>query len=363
MSSSVPSSQNNALIPTVFLIGVTVLLVFIAIPRPYHDPLPVTPTPEQIATKVAVVEPTPEDHVMLMALGLEEVPASSVRAGSRLFSTTCTACHGSDAKGILGLGKPLIDSGFVDQLNDEQLVAFLHVGRLTTDPENTTGVAMPAKGGNPSLSDDDLNAIVDYIRSLNGAMVVNDVEGNATPIPTARPFEAISLGAFSGAASSTPSTVTSEDSTASAPVVSQEATLSVTASPTSQVTPVTSYGYQMQNTTTEEPSTCRIQGENILDPAMTATVFAEMRKADQNQRSAAFSELTGQELAVLALVAHGLSNRQIAVRLYLGEGTVRNYVSSMLAKIGLSNRAEAAAYAVKNNIDEVVPPPDDLISK
>jgi two-component system, NarL family, response regulator DevR len=98
------------------------------------------------------------------------------------------------------------------------------------------------------------------------------------------------------------------------------------------------------------------RGENILDPAMTATVFAEMRKVDETQRAAAFSELTPQELAVLALVAHGLTNRQIAVRLYLGEGTVRNYVSSVLAKIGVSNRAEAAAYAVKNNIDEIVPP-------
>lgn len=99
------------------------------------------------------------------------------------------------------------------------------------------------------------------------------------------------------------------------------------------------------------------RGENILDPALTATVFAEMRKTDQNQRAAAFSELTAQELAVLALVAHGFTNRQIAVRLYLGEGTVRNYVSAMLAKIGASNRAEAAAYAVTHHIDEIVPPP------
>jgi DNA-binding NarL/FixJ family response regulator len=101
------------------------------------------------------------------------------------------------------------------------------------------------------------------------------------------------------------------------------------------------------------------RGENILDPALTATVFAEMRKADQSQRAAAFNELTPQELAVLSLVAHGLTNRQIAVKLYLGEGTVRNYVSSVLAKIGVSNRAEAAAYAVKHNIDEIVPPPAD----
>jgi two-component system, NarL family, response regulator DevR len=98
------------------------------------------------------------------------------------------------------------------------------------------------------------------------------------------------------------------------------------------------------------------RGEGMLDPAMTGMVFSEMRKAREAQHVAAFAELTPQELAVLALVAEGLTNRQIAVKLYLGEGTVRNYVSSVLAKIGASNRAEAAAYAVKNNINELVPP-------
>ena len=99
------------------------------------------------------------------------------------------------------------------------------------------------------------------------------------------------------------------------------------------------------------------RGENILDPTLTASVFAELRKLDQGQRTAAFAELTTQELAVLSLVAHGYTNRQIALTLYLGEGTVRNYVSSVLAKIGVANRAEAAAYAVKHTIDEIVPPP------
>jgi DNA-binding NarL/FixJ family response regulator len=98
------------------------------------------------------------------------------------------------------------------------------------------------------------------------------------------------------------------------------------------------------------------RGESMLDPAMTATVFAEMRKVNEAQHAAAFSDLTPQELAVLTLVAKGMTNRQIAVQLYLGEGTVRNYVSSILGKIGVSNRAEAAAYAVKHNIDEIVPP-------
>lgn len=101
------------------------------------------------------------------------------------------------------------------------------------------------------------------------------------------------------------------------------------------------------------------RGEGMLDPAMTTAVFSEMRKASEAQHAAAFANLTPQELAVLSHVADGLTNRQIAVKLYLGEGTVRNYVSSVLAKIGASNRAEAAAYAVKNNIKELVPPSPD----
>jgi DNA-binding NarL/FixJ family response regulator len=100
-------------------------------------------------------------------------------------------------------------------------------------------------------------------------------------------------------------------------------------------------------------------GENMLDPTLTASVFAEMRKQSTTQQGTAFSELTPQELSVLGFVAHGLTNRQIAIKLYLGEGTVRNYVSSILNKLAVSNRAEAAAYAVKHNIHELIPPPSD----
>jgi DNA-binding NarL/FixJ family response regulator len=53
---------------------------------------------------------------------------------------------------------------------------------------------------------------------------------------------------------------------------------------------------------------------------------------------------------VLGLVAAGQTNREIAQRLHLGEGTVRNYVSNILGKLGVANRAEAAAYATKHNL-------------
>ncbi len=98
------------------------------------------------------------------------------------------------------------------------------------------------------------------------------------------------------------------------------------------------------------------QGDGTLDPTMTEAVFQRVREASKAEDASAFSSLTQQELAVLGLVAQGLTNRQIAVKLFLGEGTVRNYVSSVLSKINVSNRAEAAIYAVKHNINKVVPP-------
>jgi DNA-binding NarL/FixJ family response regulator len=66
----------------------------------------------------------------------------------------------------------------------------------------------------------------------------------------------------------------------------------------------------------------------------------------------AFTDLSERELKVLALIAQGKTNREIAAILYLGEGTVRNYVSNILDKLGLSNRAEATAYAVRHNLED-----------
>ena len=97
------------------------------------------------------------------------------------------------------------------------------------------------------------------------------------------------------------------------------------------------------------------RGEGMLDPAMTARIFAEVRSASQSRNASAFADLTSQEMAVLSHLAEGMTNRQIAVKLFLGEGTVRNYVSSIFSKIGVANRAEAAAYAVKHKISEVLP--------
>jgi len=96
------------------------------------------------------------------------------------------------------------------------------------------------------------------------------------------------------------------------------------------------------------------RGEALLDSAVTQRVFQEVRKAVKEEEASAFSNLSQQEKHVLLLVSEGKTNREIAKALFLGEGTVRNYVSSILSKLGVSNRAEAAAYAVEHNLREYI---------
>jgi mono/diheme cytochrome c family protein len=86
--------------------------------------------------------------------------------GAGLYKKTCAACHGQEGKGVPGLGKDMTTSAFVAGLDDAGLVAFIKAGRTADDPANTTKVPMPAMGGNPNLTDDELSAIVAHIRSL-----------------------------------------------------------------------------------------------------------------------------------------------------------------------------------------------------
>ena len=94
------------------------------------------------------------------------------------------------------------------------------------------------------------------------------------------------------------------------------------------------------------------RGDALLDPMVTQRVFQEVRRAVKEEEASAFAILSQQEKHVLILVSEGKTNREIAKSLFLGEVTVRNYVSSILSKLGASNRAEAAAYAVEHNLKE-----------
>ncbi len=98
-----------------------------------------------------------------------EEPAYSpemIAEGDSLFQQTCFACHGPDGKGLPGLGKDLTTSEFVKSSTDGELLTYVLEGRTVDDPLNTTGVPMPPKGGNDSLTEDDINSIIAFIRSI-----------------------------------------------------------------------------------------------------------------------------------------------------------------------------------------------------
>jgi two-component system response regulator DevR len=87
-------------------------------------------------------------------------------------------------------------------------------------------------------------------------------------------------------------------------------------------------------------------GQNLLDPAVTARVLERLRKGPDEDELIA--RLTPQEHEVLMLLAEGMTNRQIASRLYLAEKTIKNHVTSILAKMVMARRTEAAVYAARH---------------
>ena len=87
------------------------------------------------------------------------------------------------------------------------------------------------------------------------------------------------------------------------------------------------------------------EGQSLLDPVVTSRVLERIRRgAEEDER---LGRLTEQERRILELLAEGLTNRQIAERLYLAEKTVKNYVSNLLTKLGMERRTEAAVFAAR----------------
>lgn len=91
------------------------------------------------------------------------------------------------------------------------------------------------------------------------------------------------------------------------------------------------------------------RGESLLDPTVTAKVLHRLRHPSEEDERLA--KLTPQERKILDLIAEGATNRQIGTELHLAEKTVKNYVSNMLMKLGMSRRTEAAVFAVKASIN------------
>jgi two-component system response regulator DevR len=87
-------------------------------------------------------------------------------------------------------------------------------------------------------------------------------------------------------------------------------------------------------------------GQSLLDPAITARVLERIR--DGPKQDERIARLSPQERQVLELLAEGMTNRQIADRLYLAEKTIKNYVTAVLSKLGMARRTEAAVYAARH---------------
>jgi len=97
-------------------------------------------------------------------------------------------------------------------------------------------------------------------------------------------------------------------------------------------------------------------GESLLDPEMTDKLFQRLRAGPKEDPLLAM--LTNQERTIVEHIAEGLTNRQIAERMFLAEKTVKNYVSNLLAKMGMSRRSEAAAYVARLDAETDSGPPE-----
>jgi cytochrome c5 len=148
-----------------FLMTVFVLILAACTPETTTPSIETNTTSESIATSTTseIRETVPATQDLQSAVYDEE----SIALGEQLYTTTCTACHGPQAQGIPGLGKDLVNSDFVDSLDDAALFEFIITGRPVWDTENTTGVDMPPRGGNPALGDDDIYNIIAYLRSIH----------------------------------------------------------------------------------------------------------------------------------------------------------------------------------------------------
>jgi two-component system, NarL family, response regulator DevR len=94
------------------------------------------------------------------------------------------------------------------------------------------------------------------------------------------------------------------------------------------------------------------RGDSLLDPAVTERVLQRVRNAATGGANDELAELTPQERRILLLVAEGKTNKEIAGDVFLSDKTVKNYVSSILSKLNLQRRTQAAAFVAKHHLGE-----------
>lgn len=96
-----------------------------------------------------------------------------------------------------------------------------------------------------------------------------------------------------------------------------------------------------------------VEGKTHVDPAVAGKLLSKLRQAPASTNTTVANSLSEREREILSLLAQGLSNADIAARLYLSEGTVGNYVSSIYGKLGVSDRTQAAILAVRYGLTDL----------
>jgi len=112
-------------------------------------------------------------------------------------------------------------------------------------------------------------------------------------------------------------------------------------------------GYLLKDTPREELIKAvrgTVTGKTYVDPSIAGKVLEQVSSRQIQPATLITSKLTGREVEVLRLIARGLSNADIADRLFLSDGTVRNHVSAILAKLGVSDRTQAAVIAIQHGL-------------
>ncbi len=136
---------------------------------------------------VAIAEITKEQSSFDVNAATKSGGLQPPQMGMELFAASCASCHGVEGEGVDGLGLPLEGSVFVQNLSDKDLRNFIKTGRPVWDADNKTGLDMPAKGGNPAISDADLDAIIEFIRFLNDDRTSGGESTFEPPSPVSEP--------------------------------------------------------------------------------------------------------------------------------------------------------------------------------
>ncbi len=132
------------------------------------DPAPVAVTQTPTTPAASASSPT----ASLAAVSPDAQPAlldpEAIKRGKRVYMS-CLACHGKNATGVPKVGADLIHSDFIKSKSDDELIAFIKRGRQPGEPDSKMNLAMPAKGGNPALKDNQIQDVIVYLRSLQQA--------------------------------------------------------------------------------------------------------------------------------------------------------------------------------------------------